>query len=90
VGLLDRQLAAAFVNAQFPEVGRVPVLVWHAGPGRGRLLQWRGVPGPVDGRGRDERVEGAVQALGQPAIRIVAAYQPDVALSVFAQAHGES
>lgn len=34
--------------------------------------------------------EHAVQALGQPAIRIVAAYQPDVALSVFKQAHGES
>jgi hypothetical protein len=34
--------------------------------------------------------EHAVQALGQPDIRIVAAYQPDVALSVFAQAHGES
>lgn len=33
--------------------------------------------------------EHAVQALGQPAIRIVAAYQPDVALSVFAQAHGK-
>ena len=27
VGLLDRQLAAAFVNGQFPEVCRVPVLV---------------------------------------------------------------
>jgi hypothetical protein len=34
--------------------------------------------------------EHAVQALGQPDIRIVAAYQPDIALSVFAQAHGES
>jgi hypothetical protein len=34
--------------------------------------------------------EHAVQALGQPGIRIVAAYQQDVALSVFAQAHGES
>jgi hypothetical protein len=34
--------------------------------------------------------EHAVQALGQPDVRIVAAYQPDVALSVFAQAHGES
>jgi hypothetical protein len=34
--------------------------------------------------------EHAVQALGQPDIRIVAAYQQDVALSVFAQAHGES
>lgn len=35
--------------------------------------------------------EHAVQALGQqPAIKIVAAYQPDVALSVFEQAHGES
>jgi hypothetical protein len=34
--------------------------------------------------------EHAVQALGQPGIRIVAAYQPDVALSVFAEAHGES
>jgi hypothetical protein len=33
--------------------------------------------------------EHAVQALGQPATRIVAAYQPDVALSVFAEAHGE-
>jgi hypothetical protein len=35
--------------------------------------------------------EHAVQALsGQPAMRIVAAYQPDVALAVFEQAHGES
>ena len=34
--------------------------------------------------------EHAVQALGQPGIRIVAAYRQDVALSVFAQAHGES
>jgi hypothetical protein len=34
--------------------------------------------------------EHAVQALGQPGIRIVAAYQPDIALSVFAQAHGEN
>lgn len=34
--------------------------------------------------------EHAVRALGQPDIRIVAAYQPDVALSVFAQARGES
>jgi hypothetical protein len=34
--------------------------------------------------------EHAVQALGQPDIRIVAAYQPDVALSVFAQAHGDT
>ena len=35
--------------------------------------------------------EHGVQALGQqPAIKIVAAYQPDVALSVFEQAHGES
>jgi hypothetical protein len=34
--------------------------------------------------------EHAVQALGQPDIRIVAAYQQDVALSVFTQAHGES
>jgi hypothetical protein len=34
--------------------------------------------------------EHAVQALGQPDVRIVAAYQPDVALAVFAQAHGES
>jgi hypothetical protein len=34
--------------------------------------------------------EHAVQALGQPDTRIVAAYQPDVALSVFAQAHGET
>lgn len=33
--------------------------------------------------------EHAVQALRQPDVRIVAAYQPDVALSVFAQAHGE-
>lgn len=31
----------------------------------------------------------AVEALGQPATRIVAAYQPDIALSVFAEAHGE-
>jgi hypothetical protein len=34
--------------------------------------------------------EHAVQALGQPGVRIVAAYRPDVALSVFAQAGGES
>ena len=34
--------------------------------------------------------EHAVQALGQSATRIVAAYQPDVALAIFAQAHGES
>jgi hypothetical protein len=34
--------------------------------------------------------EHAVQALGQPGIRIVAAYQQDVALSVFAQARGET
>jgi hypothetical protein len=34
--------------------------------------------------------EHAVQALGQPDARIVAAYQPDVALAVFAQARGES
>jgi hypothetical protein len=34
--------------------------------------------------------EHAVQALEQPAIRLVAAYQPGAALSVFAQAHGES
>jgi hypothetical protein len=33
--------------------------------------------------------EHAVEALGQPATRIVAAYQPDAALSVFAEAHGE-
>jgi hypothetical protein len=33
--------------------------------------------------------EHAVVALGDPATRIVAAYQPDVALSVFAEAHGE-
>lgn len=33
--------------------------------------------------------EHAVRALGQPAARIVAAYQPDVALTVFAEAHGE-
>ena len=33
--------------------------------------------------------EHAVGALGQPATRIVAAYQPDVALSVFAEAHAE-
>ncbi|HEY2076436.1 MAG TPA: hypothetical protein VGH53_08865 [Streptosporangiaceae bacterium] len=32
----------------------------------------------------------AVEALGQPATRIVAAYEPDSALSVFAEAHGES
>jgi hypothetical protein len=31
----------------------------------------------------------AVAALGQPATRIVAAYQPDVALAVFAEAHGD-
>ena len=31
----------------------------------------------------------AVEALAQPATRIVAAYQPDVALSVLAEAHGE-
>jgi hypothetical protein len=34
--------------------------------------------------------EHAVQALGRPGVRIVAAYRPDVALSVFAQASGES
>jgi hypothetical protein len=34
--------------------------------------------------------EHAVEALGQSATRIVAAYQPDVALSVFAEACGES
>jgi hypothetical protein len=34
--------------------------------------------------------EHAAQALGQPAIRIVAAYQPDIALSVFTQAHSQS
>lgn len=34
--------------------------------------------------------EHAVQALAQPAIRIVAAYQPDIALSVFARAHSQS
>ncbi|WP_433709425.1 hypothetical protein ACQP2U_23290 [Nocardia sp. CA-084685] len=33
--------------------------------------------------------EHAIQALAQPATRIVAAYQPDAALSVFAEAHGE-
>jgi hypothetical protein len=33
--------------------------------------------------------EHAVEALGQPATRIVAAHQPDVALSVFAEVHGE-
>jgi hypothetical protein len=33
--------------------------------------------------------EHAIQALRQSAMRIVAAYQPDVALTVFAQAHGE-
>lgn len=33
--------------------------------------------------------EHAVEALGQPATRIVAAYQPDVALAVFAEAQGE-
>jgi len=33
--------------------------------------------------------EHAVEALGQPATRIVAAYQPNIALSVFAEAHGE-
>lgn len=33
--------------------------------------------------------EHAVAALGHPATRIVAAYRPDVALSVFAEAHGE-
>ncbi|WP_068927372.1 hypothetical protein [Planobispora rosea] len=31
----------------------------------------------------------AVEALGEPATRIVAAYQPDIALSVFAEAHAE-
>ncbi len=31
----------------------------------------------------------AVRALGQPGIWIVAAYRPDVALEVFAEAHGE-
>jgi hypothetical protein len=34
--------------------------------------------------------EHAVQALAQPATRIVAAYQPDIALSVFAQADSQS
>ena len=34
--------------------------------------------------------EHAVLALGQPGVRIVAAYRPDVALSVFAQASGEA
>jgi hypothetical protein len=33
--------------------------------------------------------EHAIQALRQSAMRIVAAYQPDVALTVFAQAHGK-
>jgi hypothetical protein len=33
--------------------------------------------------------EHAVQALRQPAIRIVAAYQADIALAVFAQAHSQ-
>jgi hypothetical protein len=33
--------------------------------------------------------EHAIQALRHPAMRIVAAHQPDVALTVFAQAHGE-
>ncbi|HEX5287705.1 MAG TPA: hypothetical protein VFX25_02450 [Streptosporangiaceae bacterium] len=33
--------------------------------------------------------EHAIRALGQPATRIVAAYQPDIALSVFEQARGE-
>lgn len=33
--------------------------------------------------------EHAVDALGQPGTRIVAAYQPDAALSVFAEAHGD-
>jgi hypothetical protein len=32
----------------------------------------------------------SVKALGQPGIRIVAAYQPDVALTVFAAANGEA
>lgn len=31
----------------------------------------------------------AVEALARPATRIVAAHQPDVALSVFTEAHGE-
>jgi hypothetical protein len=34
--------------------------------------------------------EHAIEALGQPATRIVAAYQPDVALTVFAEANGEA
>ncbi|TDD48523.1 hypothetical protein E1286_15370 [Nonomuraea terrae] len=34
--------------------------------------------------------EHAVEALRQPAARIVAAHQPDVALPVFAEAHGEA
>jgi hypothetical protein len=34
--------------------------------------------------------EHAIQALRQPAMRIVTAYQPGDALTVFAQAHGES
>ena len=31
----------------------------------------------------------AVEALGRPATWLVAAYQPDIALAVFAEAHGE-
>lgn len=34
--------------------------------------------------------EHAIEALGQPATRIVAAYRPDIALTVFAEAHGEA
>jgi hypothetical protein len=34
--------------------------------------------------------EHAIEALGQPATRIVAAYQPDVAITVFAEANGEA
>jgi hypothetical protein len=57
VGLLDRQFAPTFAGTQQVEIGRVPVFVRHARPGRGRLVHRCGAPGPVDTRRRDERVE---------------------------------
>lgn len=42
----------------------------------------------VDQQARPACREHAVETLGQPATRIVAAYRPDVALSVFAEANG--
>lgn len=47
---------------------------------------WR----PDSGAGPRPACRGhAVEALGEPAVRIVAAGQPEVALSVFAEAHGD-